>query len=290
MYFFYIRVELKNHQMKSYLYLFFSVFLFVSCSNNDANFDLQTEAEIIQYIQDNNLNATKTDSGLYYVINNEGTGETPSSTSDVTITYKGSFLDGTVFSESNANGIPIWLNGVIEGLREGLQLFKEGGEGILLVPYNLGYGKNGQGTIPGGAVLIFDIKLIEVIDFETKNEADIIKYIEDNDLDANRTDSGLYYIIDEEGTGTRPTGNSNVTVAYKGYFLDGSVFDQSNADGISFGLNQVIKGWTEGIPLFKEGGKGVLLIPSNLGYGINGRATIPRGAVLVFDIKLISVN
>ncbi|AUC86418.1 peptidylprolyl isomerase [Polaribacter sp. ALD11] len=126
--------------------------------------------------------------------------------------------------------------------------------------------------------------------FTPQTEADIIKYIEENNLNANRSDSGLYYVIENEGEGKRPTSSSNVTVAYKGYFLDGNVFDKSDANGISFGLNQVIKGWTEGITYFKEGGKGILLVPSNLGYGANGRSSIPGGAVLVFDIKLISVN
>tara|TARA_B100000795_G_C22752406_1_gene420015 strand:- start:53 stop:883 length:831 start_codon:yes stop_codon:yes gene_type:complete len=276
--------------MKSYLYLFLSIFIFLACSNNETSFDQQTEADIIQYIQDNNLDATKTDSGLYYVMNNEGTGATPLGNSDVTIVYKGTFLDGTVFGESDSDGISIWLSEVILGLKEGLQLFKEGGEGILMIPSNLGYGDNGRGTIPGGTVLVFEIKLVEIIDYEAKNEADIIEYIEENDLDASRTNSGLYYVINEEGTGTTPTSSSNVTVAYKGYFLDGTVFDQSDANGISFGLDQVIEGWTEGIPLFKEGGEGILLIPSSLGYGLNGAGSIPRGAVLVFDVNLISVN
>jgi FKBP-type peptidyl-prolyl cis-trans isomerase FkpA len=127
-------------------------------------------------------------------------------------------------------------------------------------------------------------------DFEPQTEEDIIKYIDENDLNANRTNSGLYYVIDNSGSGARPTSSSNVTVAYKGYFLDGTVFDESDADGISFGLNQVISGWTEGIPLFKEGGEGLLLVPSSLGYGDRGRSSVPGGAVLVFDIKLISVN
>ena len=126
--------------------------------------------------------------------------------------------------------------------------------------------------------------------FEPQTEADILEYIEDNNLSATKSNSGLYYVIINEGTGTRPTSNSNVTVAYKGYFLNGTVFDQSNSDGISFGLNQVISGWTEGIQLFKEGGEGLLIVPSNLGYGANGRSGVPGGAVLVFDIKLISVN
>ena len=123
-----------------------------------------------------------------------------------------------------------------------------------------------------------------------QTEADIIAYIEANNLNATRTSSGLYYVSDNEGSGSRPTSTSNVTVAYKGYFLDGSTFDQSSDTGISFGLNQVIPGWTEGVQLFKEGGEGMLLIPYNLGYGINGRSGIPGGSVLLFDIHLISVN
>ena len=126
--------------------------------------------------------------------------------------------------------------------------------------------------------------------FEPQTETDILKYIEDNNLNATKSSSGLYYVIKNQGTGTRPTTSSNVTVAYKGYFLDGSVFDHSNANGISFGLNQVIPGWTEGITYFKEGGDGILLVPYQLGYGANGRGAIPGGAVLIFDVKLIRVN
>ena len=126
-------------------------------------------------------------------------------------------------------------------------------------------------------------------DYTAQNEKEITDYIAKNNLSAQRSDSGLYYIINEPGTGKQPTASSNVTVAYKGYFTNGSVFDQS-ASGISFGLNQVIKGWTEGIPYFKSGGSGVLLVPSHLGYGSSGRPGIPGGAVLIFDVKLISVN
>ena len=129
-----------------------------------------------------------------------------------------------------------------------------------------------------------------VTDYTAKNEQEIKDYLAKNNLTAQRSTSGLYYIINEQGTGTQPTAASNVTVAYKGYFTNGNVFDQSKAEGISFGLNQVIKGWTEGIPLFKEGGSGILLIPAHLGYGENDYSTIPGGSVLIFDVKLISVN
>lgn len=127
-------------------------------------------------------------------------------------------------------------------------------------------------------------------DYTVENEAEIVKYIADNNLNATKSTSGLYYVIDTAGTGAQPSSTSNVTVAYKGYFTDGSVFDQSDSNGISFSLQQVIQGWTEGITYFKESGSGILLIPSHLGYGSSGRGSIPGGAVLIFDIDLISVN
>ena len=149
--------------MKKYLYLFTLVLVFNSCSDKtDTSFEPETEQDIIQYIEDNNLNATRSNSGLYYVINNEGSGARPTSTSSVTVDYKGYFLDGVVFDESNSNGISFGLNEVIQGWTEGITYFREGGNGILLVPYNLGYGESGRGSIPGGSVLIFDIRLLSV--------------------------------------------------------------------------------------------------------------------------------
>lgn len=127
-------------------------------------------------------------------------------------------------------------------------------------------------------------------DYTEANNAEIIEYLDKNDLEAKQSVTGLYYVITEAGTGAKPSTSSNVTVAYKGYFTNGSVFDQSIADGISFNLNQVIAGWTEGLTYFNEGGIGILLIPSRLAYGNAGRGSIPGGAVLIFDIALKSIN
>ena len=112
----------------------------------------------------------------------------------------------------------------------------------------------------------------------------------ENNLAAVRSNSGLYYVIEEEGTGTQAVATSNVTVAYKGYFLNGSVFDQSDEEGVTFGLNQVIAGWKEGITYFKEGGSGILLVPAHLGYGSWDYNGIPGGSVLIFEVTLVSVN
>ncbi len=127
-----------------------------------------------------------------------------------------------------------------------------------------------------------------IVDFIAENEQEILGYISDNNLVAQKSQSGLYYVIDELGTGSHPTITSNVTLSYRGYLTDGSVFDQN--DEATFDMQQLISGFAEGVTYFKEGGNGILLIPSRLAYGNDGIAAIPGGAVIIFDIGLISVN
>lgn len=117
----------------------------------------------------------------------------------------------------------------------------------------------------------------------------IKEYIADNELDAMSTNSGLYYTIDKLGTGNFPNANNEVTVRYKGYFLDGGVFDQSDELGIPINLQNVIQGWTEGIQLYKEGGEGLLLVPSKLGYGKQGKGSVPPNTVMIFEVKLLEI-
>jgi FKBP-type peptidyl-prolyl cis-trans isomerase FklB len=108
------------------------------------------------------------------------------------------------------------------------------------------------------------------------------------------TESGLQYTVIFEGDGKQPSETSNVTVHYHGTTPEGEVFDSSVERGepATFGLNQVIKGWTEGVQLMKEGAKYKFFIPQELAYGANPR---PGGPIkpympLVFEIELISVN
>jgi FKBP-type peptidyl-prolyl cis-trans isomerase FkpA len=120
-------------------------------------------------------------------------------------------------------------------------------------------------------------------------EAQILQYLQDSSLVAERTESGLYYIIEEEGSRIRPTETSEVSIIYKGYLTDGTEFDNSNGAARTFPLQGVIAGWTEGVPLFKEGGKGMLFIPCQLGYGGTQRGPIPPSSVLIFEIELVKV-
>lgn len=114
-------------------------------------------------------------------------------------------------------------------------------------------------------------------------------YLVANNLTATETASGLHYIITQEGTGGNPTLQSNVTVRYKGYLLDGTVFDQtSGTSTVTFPLANLIQAWKEGIPLMKKGGKGTFFSPSALAYGPNGVPGIPGNSVLVFEIELVN--
>jgi FKBP-type peptidyl-prolyl cis-trans isomerase FklB len=117
------------------------------------------------------------------------------------------------------------------------------------------------------------------------------KFMEENATKegVKTTASGLQYKIIEEGTGKTPKATDKVTVNYRGTLTNGNEFDSSYKRGepASFPLNGVIKGWTEGLQLIKEGGKIQLVIPPELAYGDRG----PLGhRTLIFDVELISVG
>lgn len=121
-----------------------------------------------------------------------------------------------------------------------------------------------------------------------------LKFLEENkkNADVKVTESGLQYKVVSLGKGEKPSATSKVTVKYTGTLIDGTVFDSTDKNGgepISFGLNQVIKGWTEGLQLMPVGSKFIFYIPSDLAYGDQGAGgVIPGGATLIFEIELLS--
>ena len=104
--------------------------------------------------------------------------------------------------------------------------------------------------------------------------------------------SGLQYKVIKEGSGVHPKATDKVKVHYHGTLIDGSVFDSSVERGepISFRLNQVIPGWTEGVQLMTPGSKYVFYIPSNLAYGDREAGKIPPGSTLIFEVELFSIE
>tara|TARA_R110002095_G_C4183820_1_gene233244 strand:- start:328 stop:813 length:486 start_codon:yes stop_codon:yes gene_type:complete len=107
------------------------------------------------------------------------------------------------------------------------------------------------------------------------------------------TASGLQYLVLNKGAGVlKPSAKDKVTVHYHGSLLDGSVFDSSVQRGepITFALNQVIPGWTEGVQLMVIGEKTRFFIPSNLAYGNRATGSIKPGSTLIFDVELLAIN
>ena len=119
-------------------------------------------------------------------------------------------------------------------------------------------------------------------------------YINENNLSGfSSTDNGLYYKLVEAGNTTFPSNGDTLSVEYIGELLDGSEFDRSNTDQpfeFVLGQGQVIEGWEIGLPKIDEGGSGILIIPSGLGYGSAITSSIPENSVLIFRIDLIDIR
>lgn len=124
---------------------------------------------------------------------------------------------------------------------------------------------------------------------KTIDDQIISNYLTKNKLIATKTNSGLYYIITQQGLGKQVTNNSTLYVKYKGYLSDSTVFDE-NTNGTSISLNSVITGWQEGLTYFNVGGKGKLFIPSHLAYGKNVNGKVPANSVLFFDIEVLEMK
>ena len=124
--------------------------------------------------------------------------------------------------------------------------------------------------------LIEDIKIIE-------------QYLKDNNLSAQKTATGLHYIILNSGSGDSPTLTSSVKIKYKGYFTSKEDFDGTIGNEVTiFNLSEnLISGFKESLQLLKRGGKGTFLIPSYIGYGNQDYNSIPANSVLIFDIELV---
>ena len=115
------------------------------------------------------------------------------------------------------------------------------------------------------------------------------KFIKDNNINATKDESGLYYQIITPGIGSANiTANSRVTIKYEGKLLNGKVFDNGGGKEQTFVLGGLIQGWQIGLPKIQKGGEIRLLIPPSLGYGDRSTGEIPANSPLDFNIKLIN--
>jgi FKBP-type peptidyl-prolyl cis-trans isomerase len=236
--------------------------------------------------------ATVTASGLAYrILEGPDSADKPASTDKVTVHYTGwTAATGDMFDSSILRGEPatFGLNQVIKGWTEGLQLMATGQKARFWIPGDLAYGNEPQGGRPHG-LLVFDVELQSITPGPKMPE--VPTDVASAPADATITASGLAYKVLSKGSGSeQPSATSTVTVHYTGWTAaTGDMFDSSvmRDKTISFPLNRVIPGWTEGLQLMVAGEKARFWIPGNLAYGDVSQGGRPHGT-LVFDVELFS--
>ena len=229
--------------------------------------------------------ATTSASGLGSKVLQRGSGsERPAANDLVTVHYTGWTTDGKMFDSSLTNNAPATfpLNRVIKGWGEGVQLMVVGEKRRFWIPQTLAY--NGMPGRPAG-MLVFDVELLAIKPSPSTPPPDVAA----PPADAKRTPSGLAYKSLSPGKGgPNPKESSQVTVHYTGWTTDGKMFDTSVEKGqpITFGLGDVIQGWTEGVQLMTVGEKMRFWIPERLAY----KGERPPRGMLVFDVELIAIK
>jgi peptidylprolyl isomerase len=229
--------------------------------------------------------AEKSSSGLAWKVLEAGKAAArPGAKDAVTVHYAAWTTDGVMFDNSRARPTPstFLIENAIKGWGEGVLLMTVGEKRRFWIPEELAF--RGQSGRPKGMV-VFDVELLDIVSDPRVAPPDVAK----PPADAQKTASGLAYKVLRPGTGTvNPRKESRVTVHYTGWSTDGKMFDSSVMKGTAatFGLSEVIEGWTQGVQLMVEGEKTRFWIPARMAY--QGRQG-PQG-MLVFDIELLAIR
>jgi FKBP-type peptidyl-prolyl cis-trans isomerase len=232
--------------------------------------------------------AQKTKGGVFYKVIAKGTGkQKPRAWDRVKIHYSGWTTDGKLFDSSVTKERPteLALSSDMPGRAEGIQTMVVGQKSRFWIPEELGFkGKPGR---PQG-MLVFDVELLEVK--EMPEPPAVPKDVAAPPASAKKTEKGVFYKVLSKGKGKdKPTAQSKVKVHYTGWTTDGKMFDSSVTRGkpITFPLDGVIPGWTDGLQVMVVGEKTRFWIPDELAY--KGKPGRPQG-MLVFDVELIEID
>lgn len=295
-------------KIRNLLYFFALGTLFTSCLNSMDSTDYQQmeDQKITDYISRNYPTVTPTSSGLYYISETEGTGDSPSDDDFVIIRYKGWTLDGLLFDSTDSTDqstVPYpWfrLFGPLKysmkvnfpGLNETLKKMKPGGKAIAIMPSILAY----QDYVPRK----FEIQLVQVIHNIAAYERQLINnYVTARGASlADSTASGIYFFQTQAGSGAYPVNNQYLSIQYKGMLVDGRVFDKTSVGSdysFTLGVTELISGFDEAVRKMQKGGKATVVIPYYRAYGANrnpslGQIAIPWYSTLVFDIQLNNIQ
>ncbi|MEY3677947.1 MAG: hypothetical protein RI924_88 [Bacteroidota bacterium] len=278
-------------------FILFAVLL-AGCTKEYSGIEELDSKSVADYIQKNNLTVQEyNQSGIFYQVLKSGSGPDIDFSKKIPLIYTVKSLDGS-FSASDT-----FVNRYADffgyfrpdSIREIIKskLLKQGGSLRIIIPSRFAFGKSGSGGIPGNSSLDYTISMITADKLPEYEDYLITKYIEANNLTGfTKTASGLYYKVGEPGTGVETINNlSLLTLEYTGKLFNGTVFDKTNTGTTAtFTLGNLVEGWKEGLPLIKKGGSIRLIIPSHLGYGLQGSGTIPPFSCLDFDINVKNVQ
>ena len=229
----------------------------------------------------------------------------------------------TLLFDTNKNGFPVQIPVMKAtfkgGLEDAFSLMRAGDSAIFRISADSLFARTFQQPMPPfikkGSQLTFHVLarkvqspqeaqleqqkiMTEYMAKQTKKDDQLIQaYVKKEGLQAQKTPSGLYYVVNQPGSGAPAKVGQKVAVKYKGTLLDGTVFDTSDNPQLqgkpfefTLGQREVIGGWDEGFALLNKGSKAVLLIPSTLGYGPQAMGKIPANGVLRFDVELVDVK
>ena len=282
-------------RMKKVLILAMLLPLLAGCLKDDEYVDYEAlDEEIIsEYLATNNIEAERHSSGLYYKVIEQGEGASIGDDADtddkVTFSFNSETITGTSFYDEDKNHTAN-LSELPYAFQIGMSQINKEGEIILYSPSQLC--RNAYGYIYGeeNTVMVYHIKIDR--DQSEIDEEIISAYLTNNNIEAERDESGLYYEILTEGEGDNVTSSSRIDASYKGSLLNGDVFDEGTLSSTS--VSGLIEAWKIGVPLLKKGSKARFYCPSQMCYGSSprydneGNVTIPGNSILIFEISMVN--
>jgi peptidylprolyl isomerase len=232
--------------------------------------------------------AIVTASGLETKVVQPGTGKDhPRDQDEVQVNYALWKRNGQSVDRS-AQPFTTLVSKMFPGWAEGVKLMVAGEKRRIWVPAKLAYGKTPANGLPAGDLTV-EVELVELV--RLGDAPEVPDHLKKPPADAKKTASGLVYKVLTPGTGRTPGPTDAVMVKYAGFTEDGAVFDNNIARGrpTAVRVNQVVRGWAEGLMLMKEGEKTQFWLPAELGYGTTARPGAPSGP-LVFVTELVKLK